>query len=76
VRGQPGGITRSPPRGLAVVLLAASVAIILAAIDERNRLFLWLSLALAAIAFANVLSTAGGGRFTVGGTIGRLSWLQ
>jgi len=53
-----------------------SVAIILAVNGERNRLFLWLSLALAAMAFANVLSTAGGERFTVGWTIGRPSWLQ
>jgi hypothetical protein len=60
---------------IAVVLLVASIAVILLAIGEQNRLFLWLSLALAAIAFANVLSTAGGGHFTVGWTINRLSWL-
>ena len=60
---------------LAVVLLAASIAVVLSAIGEGNRLFLWLSLALSAMAFANLLSTAGGGRFMVGWTIGRLSWL-
>jgi hypothetical protein len=47
---------------------------VLSSIDKRNRLFLWLSLALTAMAFANVLSTAGRGRFTIGWTIGRLSW--
>jgi Membrane-associated sensor, integral membrane domain len=60
---------------LGLAFCGASIAIILLAIGERNRLFLWLSLALAVIAFANILSTAGGGRFTVGWTIGRLSWL-
>ncbi len=60
---------------LAVALLAVSIAIILLAIGEKNRLFLWLSLALTPMAFANVVSTAGGGRFTVGWMIGRLSWL-
>jgi hypothetical protein len=60
---------------LAVVFMAASIAVILLAIGERNRLFLWLSLALGAMAFANVVSTAGGGRFTIGWTVGRLSWL-
>ena len=44
-------------------------------IGEQNRLFLWLTLALTGMAFANVVSTVGGGRFTVGWTIGRLSWL-
>lgn len=61
---------------LAAGVLAASIVIILVAIGERNRLFLWLSLALTPMAFSNVVSsTIGGGRFTVGWTTGRLSWL-
>jgi hypothetical protein len=38
-------------------------------------LYLWLSLALTAMMFGNILSTIGGGRFTLGWTAGRLSWL-
>lgn len=61
---------------VAAGVLAVSIVIILAAIGERNRLFLWLSLALTPMAFSNVVSsTIGGGRFTVGWTTGRLSWL-
>jgi hypothetical protein len=60
---------------LAYVLLAASIGIVLLAIKARNRLFLWLALALTAMLFGNVLVTGGGGRFTVGWTIGRLSWV-
>ena len=44
-------------------------------IGSRSDLFLWLSLALAAIALGNVLSAAGGGRYTVGWYACRLSWL-
>lgn len=61
---------------VAAGVLAVSIVIILVAIGERNRLFLWLSLALTPMAFSNVVSsTIGGGRFTVGWTTGRLSWL-
>src|SRR5207244_2120150 len=41
----------------------------------RSALFLWLSLALTAMAFANILSEVGGGRYTIGWSVGRLSWL-
>jgi hypothetical protein len=51
---------------LAVVLLIASIAVVLIALDGRDQLFLWLALALTAVAFANIVSTSGGGRFTVG----------
>ena len=61
---------------LAAGVLAVSIVIILLAIGERNRLFLWLSLALTPMAFSNIVSsTFGGGRFTIGWTTGRLSWL-
>lgn len=61
---------------LGVVLLVTSIAVVLLVIGERNRLFLWLGLALTPMAFANaVSSTIGGSRFTVGWTTGRLAWL-
>ncbi|HUI96532.1 MAG TPA: MASE4 domain-containing protein [Xanthobacteraceae bacterium] len=60
---------------LAVLLLGAGIAIVLFVIGERSRLYLWLGLALTAMMFANTLSTVGGGRFTVGWSAGRLSWL-
>ena len=59
----------------AVVLLAGSVALILLALRPPRDLFLWLSLALAAIAIGNVLTIFGGGRYTVGWYACRLSWL-
>jgi signal transduction histidine kinase len=61
---------------LAVVLFAASIAIIVLAVGEQNRIFLWFALALTGMAFANILATAGGGRFNIGWSIGRLSWLM
>src|SRR5262249_42316903 len=45
------------------------------AAGRRNDLFLWFALALTANAFGSLLSTAGGGRFTVGWYAFRLSWL-
>jgi hypothetical protein len=58
-----------------VVLLGAGIAVILLAIRERNRLYLWLSLSLETMMLANALTTAGGGRFTIGFTVARLAWL-
>jgi PAS domain S-box-containing protein len=57
-----------------VIVLVASVAIVFLSIRSRSDLFLWLSLALAAMALGNVLSAAGGGRYTVGWYACRLSW--
>jgi len=57
-----------------VVVLLACVALILLAIGPRNDLFLWLCIALAAMALGNILSAAGGGRYTVGWYACRLSW--
>ncbi|HZB55679.1 MAG TPA: MASE4 domain-containing protein [Reyranella sp.] len=59
----------------AAVLLAGGVVLILFALRPPRELFLWLSLALAAIAIGNVLSVFGGGRYTVGWYACRLSWL-
>ena len=59
----------------AVVALGASLLMILLAMRPRSDLFLWLSLALTAIAFGNVISAVGGGRYTVGWYACRLSWL-
>ena len=62
-------------RSLGFALSCISIAVILFVIRDRSRLYLWLSVALTAIVFHNVLSTFGGARFTIGWTVGRLSWL-
>ena len=58
-----------------VGLAACGVAVILMTVDRRDQLFLWLALALATFACANILSAAGGGRYTLGWTAGRLAWV-
>ncbi|TMJ31960.1 MAG: PAS domain S-box protein [Alphaproteobacteria bacterium] len=58
-----------------VLLLSAGVALILLRLGRRNDLFLWLSLAMMTIAFGNLLSAAGGGRYTVGWYACRSSWV-
>jgi two-component system sensor histidine kinase/response regulator len=58
-----------------VSLLAASVITILIKLLNRDELYSWLALALTATAAANVLSGAGGGRYTLGWDMGRLSWV-
>jgi PAS domain S-box-containing protein len=58
---------------LALAMVVCSISIILAAI--RREIFLWLSLALTVVAFANILSEAGGARYSVGWTFGRASWM-
>ena len=60
---------------IAAILLTGGVVLILAALRPPRDLFLWLSLALAAIAVGNALSVFGGGRYTVGWYACRLSWL-
>jgi PAS domain S-box-containing protein len=54
-------------------MLGCGTAIILWTV--RTALFLWLSLALTAMAFANILSEVGGARYTLGWSFGRVSWL-
>ena len=58
-----------------LAIVGCGIVVILAKIDRRNELFLWLALALAALACANLLSATGGGRYTIGWTFGRLSWV-
>jgi PAS domain S-box-containing protein len=58
---------------LALLMLASGISIIIWKI--RGALFLWLSLALTAMAFANILSELGGARFSIGWSAGRVSWL-
>jgi PAS domain S-box-containing protein len=57
-----------------VIVLGVSIAMIFLSIGSRSDLFLWLSLALAAMALGNVLSAVGGGRYTLGWYACRLSW--
>ena len=60
---------------MAIAMLIGSVAVILVKMRNRDELFLWLAVALTAMAVANILSGAGGGRYTVGWSAGRMSWL-
>jgi hypothetical protein len=62
-------------RAGAVLLFCVSIAVILVKIGNRNHLYLWLSLALTAIVFQNVLASAGGARYSIGWSFGRASWL-
>jgi hypothetical protein len=62
-------------RSLAVALLCSSIAVIVLVIRGKSHLYLWLSLALTALLFHNILAGAGGGPFTVGWLVGRLSWV-
>jgi PAS domain S-box-containing protein len=59
--------------GLALLMLGTGIVIILSAV--RSALFLWLSLALTAMAFANILSELGGARYSLGWSFGRASWI-
>src|SRR4029434_7421447 len=57
----------------ATALIAVSIAIILFSI--RNELFLWLAMMLTAVAVAQIISGAGGERYTVGWLVARLMWI-
>jgi len=58
-----------------VLLLTSAVVLILLRRGPRNDLFLWLGVAMAAIALGNLLSAFGGARYTVGWYACRLGWL-
>ena len=58
-----------------MAMLLCGAVVILTAIRGRNQIFLWASIALAAMFFGNLLSTYGGGRFTIGWSAARLSWV-
>lgn len=63
------------PGYVAVGILLGSTALIFLRVRRHTELFVWLALALTAMACANLLSNYGGARYTLGWTIGRLSWL-
>src|SRR5215813_12040360 len=54
-------------------LIAGSIAIVLFSI--RNELFLWLAMMLTMVAVAQIISGAGGARYTVGWLVARLMWI-
>jgi two-component sensor histidine kinase len=60
---------------LNMTMLLCGAVVSLTAIRERNQIFLWASIALTAMFFGNLLSTYGGGRFTIGWSASRLSWV-
>jgi two-component sensor histidine kinase len=60
---------------LNMAMLLAGIVVILGVLRGRNEIFLWASLALTAMFFGNILSTYGGGRFTVGWLFSRVSWV-
>jgi two-component sensor histidine kinase len=57
----------------ATALIAGSIAIVLFSI--RNELFLWLAMMLTMVAVAQIISAAGGARYTVGWLVARLTWI-
>lgn len=59
----------------AIALLVASTVLTLVVLRPVRELFLWLSLAMAAMAIGSILTLLGGGRFTVGWYAARFSWL-
>src|SRR5262249_28946533 len=54
-------------------LIAGSIAIIL--FNIRNELFLWLAMMLTAVVVAQIISGAGGDRYTLGWLVSRLTWI-
>lgn len=58
-----------------MAMLLCGAVVILTAIRDRNAIFLWASIALTAMFFGNLLSTYGGGRYTIGWSASRLSWV-
>jgi two-component sensor histidine kinase len=57
-----------------LAVLIAGIGLILGMLRGRNLIFLLMSLVLTAMAFSQILSIAGPGRYTLGWTVGRLSW--
>ena len=57
-----------------LAVLIAAIGLILGVLRSRNLIFLLMSLVLTAMAFSQILSIAGPGRYTLGWTVGRLSW--
>ena len=59
----------------ALGMVTAAILLILLRVGQRDAIFLWLGLALTALLVANILSLAGAGRYSVGWSLGRLSWV-
>jgi two-component sensor histidine kinase len=59
----------------AIAMMFAGVTIVLTVVRGRDGLFLWLALALTVMLFGNVLSQLGAGRYTLGWSVSRLSWV-
>ncbi len=62
-------------RYLCIAFLYASIALIFFGMRQPSDLYLWLSWALTALVFYNVLAAVGGARYSIGWSSGRLSWL-
>ena len=62
-------------RYLCIALLYASIGLIFFGMRQPSNLYLWLSWALTALVFYNVLAAVGGARYSIGWSAGRLSWL-
>lgn len=60
---------------VSLLMLLAGIGTILVVNRGRHELFLWLSLALTAMLFGQLLSAHAGGRFTIGWSAARLSWV-
>jgi two-component sensor histidine kinase len=73
----PGGWTRADNAIMyaAVSMMFAGACVILTIIRGRNELFLWLALALTVLFCGNALSQIGAGRYTVGWSVSRVSWV-
>ena len=60
---------------LELVVLVAGIGLVLLVLRRRSVIFLLLSVVLAAMSFSQILLLAAPGRYTIGWSVGRLSWL-
>lgn len=59
----------------ALGMVTAAILVILLRVGRQDAIFLWLGLALGVLLVANLLSLAGAGRYSIGWSVGRLSWV-
>jgi two-component sensor histidine kinase len=57
-----------------LAVLVVGIGLVLLVLPRRNIIFMLLSLVLTAMAFSQVISLAGPARYSVGWSVGRLSW--
>jgi two-component sensor histidine kinase len=57
-----------------LAVLVAGIGLVLLVLQRRNLIFMLLSLVLTAMAFSQIISLAGPERYSVGWSVGRLSW--